>query len=344
MKQRLTQPSRKLVVMLLATTLAGLPLASEARLGGSSGSRSTAVARPAPAVSGSSSRIGSGGSAGMTRPDVMARARSNAPAAGSVNPGAYPGGAAMPAAPAPAPRSGPGWGTVAGAAAVGAAAGYMLGDHNSPQAPAQAGATTPAAGSTSAASQDVQRSAAQAGAPLEQQKDAGGFGFGGVLGLLLLTGAGFWAFRRYTAAQQSGFARAAAPAASFKADTTPGFGSGGTATDPGIEQIALKTFNELQDANNRSDLPFLRSRLDALMYQQIAADIQQRGGPGHTQVVSMRAELVDITDQGGRRLVSIHYTGMIVEDPNTPPENLDEVWHYVDENRGAWKLAGIEQV
>jgi predicted lipid-binding transport protein (Tim44 family) len=179
------------------------------------------------------------------------------------------------------------------------------------------------------------------------QQDSGGFGVGSVLGLLLLTGAGFWAFRRYTAAQQAAPTLRAAPAASgasFKADSTPGFGSGAPASDAGVEQIALKTFNELQDANNRGDLPFLRSRLDDLLYQQIEADIQQRGGPGHTQVVSMRAELMDITDQGSRRLVSIRYTGMIVEGPDTPPENLDEVWHFVDENRGAWKLAGIEQV
>ena len=52
----------------------------------------------------------------------------------------------------------------------------------------------------------------------------------------------------------------------------------------------------------------------------------------------------DVTDQGARRLVSIQYTGTIVEGPDAAPEALDEVWHFVDENRGFWKLAGIEQV
>jgi len=332
------------MAMLLATAIAGLPLASEAKLGGGGGrSVSSGKAMSAPMASSSSSRLGSGGSAGMTRPDVMAKARSGGPAPA----GAYPGAAqapAYPAAPTPpaaAPRSGPGWGTVAGAAAVGAAAGYMLGDHNSQ--PAQA----PAAQGNAAgqgASPDMQRSAESAGAPMSPQNSSGGFGFGSLLGLLMLGGAGVWAFRRYQAAQQPGAASRATAGPAFKMGEGPAFGASAPAADTGVEQIALKTFNELQDANNRGDLTFLRSRLDDLLFQQIEADIAARGGPGQTTVVSMRAQAVDVTDQGSRRLVSIRYTGSIVEGPNATPEPLDEVWHFVDENRGYWKLAGIEQV
>lgn len=344
MQQRTRQPARKLMAVLLATAMAGLPLASEARLGGGNSNRSMAVSKSAsaPMLSGASSRLGSGGSAGMTRPDVMERARSNAPAYGSPSAGSYAGGAPMPSAPAPAPRSGPGWGTVAGAAAVGAAAGYMLGDHNSPQTTAQVGNPQIASdnGGGQAAPRELQRSAADAGAPVPQQHNAGGLGT--VLGLLLLTGAGFWAFRRYQKAQQGGAAQSGAQTASFKTSDTPPFGSTAPTTD--IERIALKTFNDLQDANNRGDLSFLKSRMDDLLFQQTEADIRQRGGPGRTQVVSMRAEPVDVTDHGSRRLVSIRYTGTIVEGPDAPPERLDEVWHFVDENRGAWRLTGIEQV
>lgn len=336
------------MVMLLATSMAGLPLISEAKLGGSSSGRSMSVTRSAPASSSASSRLGSGGSAGMTRPDVMARARSNtAPPAG-----AYAGGAPMPsAAPAAAaPRSGPGWGTVAGAAAVGAAAGYMMGDHNSPQTQAQGSTSQNNGGQGNAdagASRDMQRSAAEAGAPLPQEKSSGGFGFGSLLGLLALGGAGLWAFRKYQAGQRPQLAGRNEPVSSFKVSDTPAFGASAPTAgnaDAAIEQLALKAFNELQDANNRGDLAFLRTRVDDLLFQQLEADITQRGGPGHTTVVSMRPLLLDISDQGSRRLVSIQYTGTIVEGPNAAPEALDEVWHFVDENRGFWKLAGIEQV
>ncbi|HQA11586.1 MAG: hypothetical protein KAX47_06920 [Zoogloea sp.] len=341
MQQGTRQPVRKIMAVLLATAMAGLPLASEARLGGGNSGHSMAMTRSAsaPTLGGASSRLGSGGSAGMTRPDVMDRARSNAPANapayGSPSAGYYPGGA-----PAPAPRSGPGWGTVAGAAAVGAAAGYMLGDHNSPQAGVQPG--NPQTASGQPVSRDLQVSGSDVGAALPQPHNAGGLGT--VLGLLLLTGAGFWAFQRYQAAQKGGAAQLGSQAASFKTTNAPASGSNPPTGDADIERIALKAFNELQDANNRGDLPFLKSRMDDLLFQQTEADIRQRGGQSHTQIVSMKAEPVDITDQGNRRLVSIRYTGLIVENPDSAPERLDEVWHFVDENRGVWRLAGIEQV
>jgi predicted lipid-binding transport protein (Tim44 family) len=283
----------------------------------------------------------------MSRPDVMAKARSTPPPASAPS---YAGSAA-PAAAAGAvqapQRSGPGWGTVAGAAAVGAAAGYMLGDHPSGQAQAPGYAPAPqvnADGSGAGVSRDYQRSAAEVGAPLQQNSGSGGFGFGSVLMLLLLTGAGFWAFRRYQAAQQGGTA-----GGSFKRNDPPAFGAAPSApalgsNDAAIEQVALKSFTEMQDANNRGDMAFLRARLDDVLFQQIAADIAARGGPGRTSVVTMKAQVLDVTEQGSRRLVSIRYTGSIVEGPDAAPEGLDEVWHFVDENRGFWKLAGIEQV
>lgn len=348
MKRLSRQPGRKLMTMLLATLMAGLPLASEAKLGGSSnGGRSTSMttrsATP-PATSSPSSRLGNGNSGGMTRPDVMARARSNTPPPA----GAYAGGAPMPSAPpAAAPRSGPGWGTVAGAAAVGAAAGYMMGDHNSPQTPAQAPGNASQGNSDSGASRDMQRSASEAGAPVSPEKSSsGGFGFGSLLGLLALGGGGLWAFRKYQASRHPQFASRSEPIGSFKASDAPVFGASAPSAnaDTAIEQLALKAFNELQEANNRGDLTFLRTRVDDLLFQQLEADITQRGGPGHTTVVSMRPQVLDVTDQGARRLVSIQYTGTIVEGPDAAPEALDEVWHFVDENRGFWKLAGIEQV
>jgi predicted lipid-binding transport protein (Tim44 family) len=335
--------------MLLVASMAGLPLVSEAKLGGSSRSSSTSMTSSYSASSSSSSRLGSGSSAGMSRPDVMAKARSTTPPPA----GAYQGSAAA-AAPAAAgipagaaQRSGPGWGTVAGAAAVGAAAGYMLGDR--PAAPAQAPGYAPQAapeGSQAAATRDYQRSAAEVGAPMQQNQGSGGFGFGSVLILLLLTAAGFWAFRRYQAAQSGG---AGGTTGAFKRSEASLSGASGGAlpaggNDAAVEQLALKSFNEMQDANNRGDMAFLRARLDDVLFQQIEADIHARGGPGRTSVVSMRAQVLDVTEQGSRRLVSIRYTGSIVEGPDAAPEGLDEVWHFVDENRGYWKLAGIEQV
>ncbi|MBS0543168.1 MAG: hypothetical protein JSR40_05445 [Proteobacteria bacterium] len=328
---------RGIALATLGIALIGQPLVSEAKLGG--GSRSSAYGAPSSSIgSASSSRLGAGGSMGMSRPDVMAKARGGA--ADGFDAGRPGAGAPAPTAPAPATaRSGPGWGTVAGAAAAGAAAGYLLGNHGA--APANASAYGGNGGGVAAGGNGY--------GVLPQQAPASGFGFTSLLVLLMMAGTAYWALRRYQAARRGELARVGrlAPAAQpLERRQEPSIGATQAlpSADAATERMALQLFNELQDANNRGDLALLRSRVEEPLLGQIEADIAQRGGPGPTSAVSMQARIIDATDEGARRLVSVRYSGLIAEGREAPPEALDEVWHFIDDRQGHWRLAGIEQV
>ncbi|MBS0510151.1 MAG: hypothetical protein JSR42_03060 [Proteobacteria bacterium] len=328
---------RGVVLASLGIALIGQPLVSEAKLGGSS--RSSAYGAPSSSIgSASSSRLGGGGSMGMSRPDVMAKARGGA--ADGFDAGRSGASAPAPSAPAAATaRSGPGWGTVAGAAAAGAAAGYLLGNHGA--APANAPAYGGNGGGVAAGGNGY--------GVLPQQAPASGFGFTSLLVLLMMAGTAYWALRRYQAARRGELARvgtfdAAAQPLERRQEPSIGATHALPSAEAATERMALQRFNELQDANNRGDLALLRSRVEEPLLGQIEADIAQRAGPGRTSAVSIQARVIDATDEGARRLVSVRYSGLIAEGSEAPPEPLDEVWHFIDDRQGHWRLAGIEQV
>lgn len=229
------------MAMLLATAIAGLPLASEAKLGGGGGrSVSSGKAMSAPMASSSSSRLGSGGRCGDDPPRRDGQGpqrRPRQPALTLARRKRRLSGRSHPARGRTC--SGPGWGTVAGAACRRRDCGYMLGDHNSQQDP---GATRWGNAAGQGASPDMQRSAESAGAPMSPQNSSQAVSASGsLLGLLMLGGAGIWAFRRYQAAQQPGAASRATAGPAFKMGEGPAFGASAPAADAGVEQIALKT-------------------------------------------------------------------------------------------------------
>jgi predicted lipid-binding transport protein (Tim44 family) len=78
----------------------------------------------------------------------------------------------------------------------------------------------------------------------------------------------------------------------------------------------------------------------------LVADIAERAAASRTQTMMMTAERVDLTEESDRSIASVRFRGMISEDPNAAPEQIDEVWHFVRsrEADSQWQLAGIEQV
>ena len=64
-----------------------------------------------------------------------------------------------------------------------------------------------------------------------------------------------------------------------------------------------------------------------------------------TDVVQLNAEVIDVTEEASRYIVSVHFSGYISED-RSPVESFSEIWHLVkptDGSRG-WVIAGIQQV
>jgi hypothetical protein len=315
------------IACMMVFLLAFQSLEASARVGGSrSGSSMSSSRSHVTQSSVAPQRAGSGNDAGMQRPDVMNKARSQDAAAPVTQPAPQAAGA-TPAAGQPA-KPGFGVGSMVGAAAAGAAVGYLansaMHDNAAPQT--QAGSSDHFAN------------------PLASGGQSGGSGFpwGGILMLLAGTAAviGVLTFlsRRRETADLSTYGRVAAqsvvPASTVDAE------------QQSFEANALKFFNALQEANNRGDIAYMEQNSIDPMRQVLVDDIRNRAVPSQTQVMMMKAERIDLTEESDRSIASVRFRGMVSENENAAPDSIDEVWHFI-RSRDAdsrWMLAGIEQV
>ena len=198
-------------------------------------------------------------------------------------------------------------------------------------------------------------------------------GFGSMLLIVLLVGAGIFIVRallaRRSAPAAAGYAPPRAGGSSFeridpvapREASTPSFepawGGGTSATSsgtrrfpPGFEPApflaeAKRQFHRLQDAYDRGDRSQLSEVLTPQMLDEIGRDIAARGAHTPTEVVSLDAEALDVTTEGDQHWASVRFTGLTREGGRATPEPFDEVWNLskpVDGSTG-WRLAGIQQ-
>jgi predicted lipid-binding transport protein (Tim44 family) len=115
---------------------------------------------------------------------------------------------------------------------------------------------------------------------------------------------------------------------------------------PGFERIARMIFIRMQAANDRNDLNDLREFTTPEMFASIRTDLQDRGSRSQeTDVVEVRAEIIDFDREAQRDVVSVRYTGLIREEAGAQAAPFDEVWHLIqpsDRSRN-WAIAGIQQ-
>ena len=82
------------------------------------------------------------------------------------------------------------------------------------------------------------------------------------------------------------------------------------------------------------------------MFAEIKLEIDERGrAPQQTDVVTLNADLLDVSEENRQYVASVRFHGAIREVEGAAPEAFDEVWHLakpVDGSRG-WVVAGIQQ-
>jgi predicted lipid-binding transport protein (Tim44 family) len=115
-------------------------------------------------------------------------------------------------------------------------------------------------------------------------------------------------------------------------------------------RTAKMIFIRLQAANDAADLEDLRRFTTPELFASLRLDIQERGASeNHTDVQRIDAEVLDVTDEAERQVVSVRFRGDIVEERGGQPQAFDEVWHLVKPHgdagsAGQWAIAGIEQM
>ena len=98
------------------------------------------------------------------------------------------------------------------------------------------------------------------------------------------------------------------------------------------------------DAGNGEDL---RQFTTPEVFAELKLQLDERGhGSQHTEVVELQAEVLDVTTEPTRYVVSVRYHGQLREEPDAgPPQAFDEVWHLTKPvSGGGWVVAGIQQM
>ena len=133
------------------------------------------------------------------------------------------------------------------------------------------------------------------------------------------------------------FGSAAAPAATIPA----GFDT------EGFLRIAKLNFVRLQAANDAKNLDDIREFVSPEMFAEIKLQMDERGNaPQQTDVVTLNAELLEVTTEANYHIASVHFSGMLREAVGAAATPFNEVWNLskpADGNKG-WAIAGIQQL
>jgi predicted lipid-binding transport protein (Tim44 family) len=113
----------------------------------------------------------------------------------------------------------------------------------------------------------------------------------------------------------------------------------------GFSRLAKMIFIRMQAAHDSGDLNDLRSFTTPEMFAVAKLDLQERGGKAQTtDVIKVDAEVLDLSKEGERQVVSVRFHGQIREEPDAPVADFDEIWHLTRfGDNPAWSIAGIQQ-
>jgi predicted lipid-binding transport protein (Tim44 family) len=129
--------------------------------------------------------------------------------------------------------------------------------------------------------------------------------------------------------------------------------NGGTSRIPadfdaiGFANTAKGQFIRLQAAYDSANVQDIRDFTTPEMFADIRADLESRGPATSTnEVVSVDAQVVDVSEEAQRYIVSVRFNGVLRDSRTREDERFDEVWHLTKprEGQGGWLLSGIQQL
>jgi predicted lipid-binding transport protein (Tim44 family) len=114
----------------------------------------------------------------------------------------------------------------------------------------------------------------------------------------------------------------------------------------GFARAAKAIFIRMQAANDAGNLDDLRQFTTPEMFAQVKLDLMDRGSATQTtDVRHVDAKVLDVSEENGQQIVSVRYSGKLVEEAGGQEALFDEVWHLVKAPQGdGWLIAGIEQM
>ena len=120
----------------------------------------------------------------------------------------------------------------------------------------------------------------------------------------------------------------------------PGFDADGFAKE------AKRQYIQIQRSYDNADRAALSSVMTSEMNAEIGREIDGRGAHQPTEIVTLDADVLEVTTENDKYWVSVRFTGLLREDGEPLPKSVDEIWNLTKPVNGSsgWLLAGISQL
>ncbi len=107
---------------------------------------------------------------------------------------------------------------------------------------------------------------------------------------------------------------------------------------------AKVTFNRLQAAYDQKNLQDINDFTAPEVFAEIKMQLDERGDTQNkTEVITLEAELLNVSRQSNSLIASVHFTGSIKENDEAISP-LDEIWHFRQfDGNNKWVVGGIQQ-
>lgn len=115
----------------------------------------------------------------------------------------------------------------------------------------------------------------------------------------------------------------------------------------GFLRQAKLNFIRLQAANDRGDMEDIKSFTMPEVFAEVQMQYEERGRtPQFTDVVQLDASLLEVLEEGGQHVASVHFHGLLREQEGAEAMPFGEVWHLAKPLAGGagWRIAGIQQL
>lgn len=112
----------------------------------------------------------------------------------------------------------------------------------------------------------------------------------------------------------------------------------------GFVRNAKVNYIRLQASYDAGNLDDIREFTSPEVFAEIQMDLRERAGATQrTEVEQLDAQVLEVVEEAGRYIVSVHFTGTVREDGTQ--DRIDEIWHLTKprQGNGGWVLAGIQQ-
>jgi predicted lipid-binding transport protein (Tim44 family) len=115
--------------------------------------------------------------------------------------------------------------------------------------------------------------------------------------------------------------------------------------EPFVQQAKLN-FARLQAAYDKADTSMLRDVMTPEMFAEVGKDLAARATHHPTEIVTLAAEILEVTTENDFHWASVRFTGLLREDGAETAQPFDEVWNLNKPVGGetGWLLAGIQQL